>query len=566
MGSIIKKKINNRNYYYYVESKRINGKPKYVNQKYLGSAEKLLEKILVSEAPLQERVLYSDIADFGDVALLYDLASRLHIRELIDQVLPKRKQGVSVGTYLLTAAINRATAPSSTNGLKEWFSGTCLPMLTGLSPNSFTPQNFWNNTGISKSDIEAMENAILKKVITTYDIDTSHIIYDATNFFTYIDTRQECETAKLGHSKEKRNDLRIIGLSLMVAPDCSIPLLHETYPGNRPDATEFRLMMEHLKSRYEIITGKKADVTVVFDRGNNSEDNVNYLASDDFPLHYVGGLRKSQIKELLDVPHDYYVPLTAKALEGQCAYRIEQQVYGRHSTILMVYNPALEEGQMQSIKLNIEKTTLKLLELQQKLMRRAVGKIKKGKKPTTQSVTAKVEDILKTEYMKDIFFYEVIEKDTNIYLTFAASDETLERVRIKYLGKTALFTDRNDFTNEEIVSAYRSAWHVESAFKQLKNTEHLTVRPIFHWTDEKNRVHIFTCVLSYRLCCLLVKELADKGINTNINQLLNEMSNIKRVDTFFGNPDSPEKVQSFTKGSEFAQQIENEYQLKKKYF
>ena len=271
----------------------------------------------------------------------------------------------------------------------------------------------------------------------------------------------------------------------MVAPDCSIPLLHETYPGNRPDATEFRLMMEHLKSRYEIITGKKADVTVVFDRGNNSEDNVNYLASDDFPLHYVGGLRKSQIKELLDVPHDYYVPLTAKALEGQFAYRIEQQVYGRHSTVLMVYNPALEEGQMQGIKLNIEKTTLKLFELQQKLMRRAVGEIKKGKKPTIQSVTAKVEDILKTEYMKDIFFYEVIEKDTNIYLTFAASDETLERVRIKYLGKTALFTDRNDFNNEEIVSAYRCAWHVESAFKQLKNTEHLTVRPIFHWTDEK---------------------------------------------------------------------------------
>jgi hypothetical protein len=64
-------------------------------------------------------------------------------------------------------------------------------MLTGLSPNSFTLQNFWNNTSISKSDIEAMENAILKKVITTYDIDTSHIIYDATNFFTYIDTRQE---------------------------------------------------------------------------------------------------------------------------------------------------------------------------------------------------------------------------------------------------------------------------------------------------------------------------------------------------------------------------------------
>ena len=37
----------------------------------------------------------------------------------------------------------------------------------------------------------------------------------------------------VGHSKEKRNDLRIAGMSLMVSPDFAIPLLHETYPGNR---------------------------------------------------------------------------------------------------------------------------------------------------------------------------------------------------------------------------------------------------------------------------------------------------------------------------------------------
>lgn len=566
MGSIIKKKIKDHNYYYYVESKRINGKPKYVNQKYLGTAEKLLERILTSEAPLQERVLYSDVSDFGDVALLFDIASRLHIRELIDRLVPKRKQGVSVGTYLLAAAINRAVSPSSTNGLKEWFSNTCLPMITGISSNSFTPQNFWNNTDISESDIEDIENVILEKVITTYDIDTSHIIYDATNFFTYIDTMQKCESAKRGHSKEKRKDLRIIGLSLMVAPDCSIPLLHETYPDNRPDATQFRLMMQHLKSRYESITGKKTDVTVVFDRGNNSEDNMNYLESGDFPLHYVGGLKKNQIRDLLDIPYESYVPLGTPALEGQCAYRTEKEIYGRKSTVVMVYNPALEEGQLQGIKLNRESTEKKLLELQQKLMRRASGDVVKGKKPSVESVTDKIENILKIEYMKDIFYYHVIEKDSNIYLTFASSDEALEKVRIKHLGKTVLFTDRHDFTNEEIVSAYRSAWLVESAFKQLKNTEHLTVRPIFHWTDAKIKVHMFTCVLAYRLCCLLVKELTDMGIKTNINQILDEMSGIKRVDTFFGNPDSAEKVQSYTKGSELAQQIEGIYKLKQKYF
>jgi len=45
MPSIIKKKIKGNIYYYYAESKRVNGKPRYVNQKYLGKAETLLEKI-----------------------------------------------------------------------------------------------------------------------------------------------------------------------------------------------------------------------------------------------------------------------------------------------------------------------------------------------------------------------------------------------------------------------------------------------------------------------------------------------------------------------------------------
>ncbi len=566
LGSIIKKKIKKYNYYYYVESKRINGKPKYVNQKYLGTAENLLKKLASMDAPLQTRALHSEVTEFGAVSLVYDIASRLEICKLIDDISPKRKQGASIGEYILTAAINRAVAPTSTNGLQEWYADTCLPMVTGKRPNLFTPQNFWNNTCIPVESIDTMEDVILRKVIDTYSIDMTHIIYDATNFFTYIDTMQKCETAKRGHSKEKRNDLRIIGLSLMVSGDFSIPLLHETYPGNRPDAKQFYIMMEKLKKRYESITGyNKSDVTVVFDRGNNSQDNINFLEDSDFPFHYVGGLKKNQAKELYQIPLDEYVPLSTESLKGQSAHRTEIEIYGRKVTALIVYNPELEKGQLQGILINREKTTKKLLDLQQKLMHRANGKITKGKKPTTNSVTKKAEDILKVEYMKSIFQYEVIESKGHIYLTFASSDKALNQLKERELGKKVLFTDRSDFTNEEIVNAYRSAWHIESTFKQMKNTEHLRVRPVFHWTDEKIRIHIFTCVLAYRLCCLLLKELEDKGIHISINRLLNEMAGIKHVDTFFGDIDKPEKVESFTLGSELAQKIDEVYQLKRKY-
>jgi len=565
MGSIIKKPVKSYTYYYYVESKRINGKPKLVNQKYLGTAEKVLEKVLVAESSLQERVLYSNISDFAAPALLYDIALRNGIASIIDDVIPKRKQGTSTGMYILTAAINRAVAPSSKNRLEHWYSGTCLPMVTGIRPRLFTPQNFWNNTCVTAEQINACEDAILKKVVDAYDIDTSHLIYDATNFFTYIDTMKECEVAKRGHCKSKRTDLRIVGLSLMVTPDCNIPLLHETYPGNTSDAPQFRKMMEQLKQRYESITGKKSDVTVVFDRGNNSEDNIAFLEEGDFPLHYIGGLKKNQLPELYDIPLAAYRAFDAEHLKGVSAFRTTSEVFGRMSTVIITHNQELERGQLQGIGLSREKATNKLLELQQRLMRRAMGEVTKGRKPTVKTIEKNISGILSADFMKDIFAYEIFEKDGNPYLTFASSDEAVENLRVKYLGRTALFTDRVDLTDEEIVTGYRSAWHVEAAFKQMKNTDHLAVRPLFHWTDEKIRVHIFTCVLAYRLCCLLVKELSDIGINTNINRLLDELSELKHVTSFFGDINKPEKVESFTQGSELAQQIAEVYCLKEKY-
>ena len=201
---------------------------------------------------------------------------------------------------------------------------------------------------------------------------------------------------------------------------------------------------------------------------------------------------------------------------------------------------------MQGILINMECAEGKLLELQQKLIRRTAGEITKGKRPTIESVTRNVEKILSSEYMSNIFAYTVEERNGNIYLAYESSNDKLESIRRDYLGKTALFTDRDDFTNEQIVLAYRSAWHVESAFRQMKNPDHLAVKPIFHWTDEKIRIHIFVCVLAYRLCCLLVKELAMQGIYLSFNRLMEEMSHIKRVNTFFGDLKKPQKVEPYT--------------------
>jgi transposase len=566
-GFIFKRTNLSNSYYFYGQNVWINGKSKRVTQTYLGTAEDILDRAKNIGKYLQKNLLYTVEHEFGMVTLLYDLAVRLDLVGIIDSFVPKRRQGASVGSYILTEAINRAVAPTSTSGLEDWYTQTDLPLYTGIKASSFGPQNFWNNTTkIDDNALELMENAIVAKMLGSYDIDVSNLIYDATNFFTYINTKQDSELAKRGDYKSKQNDLRIVGLSLMVSPDFSIPITYDTYPGNINDAKEFSRMVERLKRRFKTLTGAESKITLVFDRGNNSEENINLLASGDNPFHFVGGLKKGQADDLWAVRKEDYTPLVGARFEGQSAYRMEVNVFGRKHTGLIVHNPALEEGQLQGIVANIDKTNAKLNELSRRLAKRADGETVKGRRPTVASVSKAVEDILKTEYMRDIFKYEVVENDKKVHLHYYYSDIELERIRQDILGKTALFTDRSDYSNEDIVTAYRSAWFVERAFRQMKDTDHLTVRPIFHWTDKMIRIHLFTCVLAFRMCCLLTKELADIGIHISIDNLIKTMSEIKRTETFFGDLKSPKKVQGLSICDEVGEQILSHYKLKEKYF
>lgn len=572
MGTIIKKKIKGINYYYYVESKRIDGKSKLVNQKYLGSADKLLQMAMDTGKSIQEQVLYAHEVQFGSVALLYDIANRLGVVDAVDSVVPKRKQGASVGMYILTAAINRAVAPTSKSGLKEWYEGTSLPYITGLKSSLFTAQNFWNNTDISADQLRQIEDILLEKEKEVFGVDLNNLIYDATNFFTYIDTMNPSELAKRGHDKAKRNDLKTVGLALIVTPDFSIPVLSETYPGNRSDSKQFAEMMKQLKERFRTIAGNDEDITLVFDRGNNSEDNLDLIESEGLNLHYVGGLKKNQVPELFTVPKEDYTKLdcpddAVDKYKSLTTYRMEAEVLGRKVTTVIVYNPELEKGQLQGINININKTNADLLDLQGKLLKRAKGEITKGKKPTHESVQKAVEKILKhREFMSDIFDYKILESDGHVLLTFSDSEQKLKTITDEQLGKTALFTDRNDLTDYQIVSAYRSAWHVESSFKQMKDTDFLTVRPIFHWTDPRIVIHIFICVLAYRLCSLLRKELFQKGIECSIDQCLESMNAVNRVTTFYGSVSKPKKIDAFIEGNDIAKRIEEAYGLQQKYY
>lgn len=565
MASIIKKNIKGNDYYYFVESKRVNGKPRYVNQVYLGSAETIKNKL---DAKKTGQPLYSVIEAFGDVCLIYDLAQRLSLVEMLDQCLPKRNQGISLGAYTLIAAINRAVSPTAKINIANWFDKTVLKKLINVPKEGLSCQRFWDNMDlIQDKHIELFEEMFLETATELYPIDTSHLIYDATNFFTFFDAANDSELAKTGHSKESRMNLKIVGLSMMITPDLNMPLLYDVYPGNTHDSVEFKSMIIKMKERYTKITGKPADITISFDRGNNAEDNIRLLEDGAIPFHYVGGLRLSQINTLLEIPKTRYSLLRFTNNETATkVYRTKMDLYNRELTVLVTFDPQLYKKHVHTHEENIIKTRDELEELRQQLLNRAAQNVLKGKPMTEESVSNRLKKILSRDHMSKIFTTNIIINDQpdKPLVTFLLNKKASIAITKKYFGKRAFFTSRHEWTNEEIVGAYNSAWHVEDSFRQLKNTDYFSVRPFFHWTDQKIKVHIFFCILAYRLCCLLKHELKEAGLEVTVNRMLDSVSEIRKVITVFGTNTS-DIVISLSKGDAIAEKILDLYSLRTKY-
>src|SRR5947207_14663304 len=105
-----------------------------------------------------------------------------------------------------------------------------------------------------------------------FGIDAEAMVYDGTNFHTFISsTNGRAHIAQRGHAKNKRFDLRAVGLALACSTDHRIPLAHIATAGNAPGAKVFAESLPKLEARLQAVGLDPACVTVVVAEGNNSE-------------------------------------------------------------------------------------------------------------------------------------------------------------------------------------------------------------------------------------------------------------------------------------------------------
>jgi transposase len=520
--SLYKKVIRNHPYWYARECQRVEGKPRIVWQKYLGKAAAIVGALDAAAGPIpkpREVVL----AEFGAAAALYDLTTQLDLIATIDRHAGKRTQGVSVGTYITLAALNRCLAPTSKARFAAWYAGTSLRRLLPVPAAALTSQRFWQHMGyLEAPQIAAIEQDLTATLIKDFGIDLRCLLYDTTNFATCIDSFNDASTlAQRGKSKQKRSDLRLIGLALLVTREFHLPLFHHVYAGNIHDAPTFASVTEQLLDRYRLFAQHVDGITLVYDKGNNSLDNQR--AVDDTPYHFVGSVSPAQHTDLLAVPRDRFHALAGTDLAGTRAFRTRKMVLGADRTLVVTFNPELFLTQSETILRELRTATHRLHDLH-----RALSTPARGAGRTRAAVEKDVCDILHARHLKDLVRVTLTDPPT-IALTYEVDHVAWTHLQETLLGKNVLFTDQDGWSDEEIVRTYRSQYHIEDAFKRMKDPQFVSWRPLRHWTDQKVRVHAFYCVLALLLAALLRRALAQQRITLSITHILETLSQIKEV-------------------------------------
>ena len=385
MASIVGKKRGNQTYYYLVESARVNGKPRIVQQQYLGSAQEVMARLSGAPAGSPERTQHKK---FGDLAAVWGILERLKVAEAIDAVCGPRRSdaGASVGTYLALATANRVVAPCSKLAFADWWATTAGPRFTKVPVAATDHRRFWDAMDdLDTAKLAAAERAIAAAMVTEFGLDLSGLALDMTNFATFIDSANDrAPIAQRGHAKQKRNDLRLVGLALVVTRDGAIPVTSHAYPGNRPDVTQFGAVLDELTSRYAALfdthgDGDTADTvtrtgpTVVFDAGQNSAANFAHLA--DAGLHYVGSLPPSSFPDLLAIPARRRHPVDPDKYPGLSAYDTRALVFGADRRVVLTHSANLHTKQSAGFDQTLAKTTRALGELAATLAR---GKTRRG--------------------------------------------------------------------------------------------------------------------------------------------------------------------------------------------
>jgi transposase len=521
-----------RPYLYVREIARVNGKPKVISQVYLGSPQRLIE-LAKQNSPSGEFKLKAE--QFGALWIASLLNNDLDIVSIVDDIIPRHsaETGPTIGEYFLYCIWNRMIHPTSKNKLSQWYSKTAIQHIRPVDIHQLTSQRYWEKwERIGEKQIELIAQRFFEQLWQVEKIDADCLLFDTTNYYTFMASQTESELALRGKNKEGRHHLRQIGLGLLVSRKSRLPLYYRMYPGNEHDSHLFQRIMDEM---FGIICGfakTKERLTVVFDKGMNAETNFAQIDNNQ-RIHFITNYSTYFAEDLVTIALERFDPVPIrknKQLEERgelderlLAYRTVGEYWGKERTVIITFNPASARKQNHTFNGKLDALRKSLLEMRMKAR--------------DQAVQWRDQETIRERYLRtcerlhvasEYYTIEFGDKRSTESMSFSKNVYKVEKKRLCF-GKNIIITDNSDWSTADIVQANLDRWEVENRFRLSKNDDYVAVSPFRHWTDRKIRCHLFSCIAAMTYLRRLELRLVQKGISRSAEDIIEDMSHLHSI-------------------------------------
>ena len=504
MAHLHKKIKKGRPYYYIREMARIGGRSKVVNQVYLGSVERILGMALGGNTDLKK----IQVQEFGALWLANMIEQEVGLAGIIDSIVPKgdKETGPSVGEYFLYAAFNRMIDACSKRAMPEWYKATAIQFIRPVAIDVLDSDRFWKKWNrVDEEAVRRIAEKLLDRIAEVEPPTSGCFLFDTTNYYTYMASDTDSELAMRGKNKEGRDWLRQIGLALLVARDTRLPLFYREYEGNRHDAKVFaRVLDEVLSAMHKHGQG---EVTVIFDKGMNAEENISTIDAMEtahFVTTYSAYLAEEYIHVsrgrfgLVDTPKNRQLAEQGRDDDMLVAWRTTGTFWGKQRTVVTTYNPLTATKQRYAFERRLLKLQAALYEFRTKVRDAAAGW--RAQEKIVERYQTLCEELHLPKGLYDLGFDR---ENGRLAMAFRKNYYQIGR-HIDRFGKNVIITDRSEWSTDDIVQASLDRAIVEQSFRQTKDDDLVAVLPIRHFTDDKIRCHILSCIAA--LCYLRLIE------------------------------------------------------------
>src|SRR5205809_260891 len=453
-----------------------------------------------------DRITMEEAREAGAVHAGHQMWHQLGIEAILQGA------GLSERARRLTEAmtLNRLIYPLSEHAMPDWVRRSALGDILKESFSKLDDDALYRNLDRLHPNREYIERELAEREKTLFNLADTVYLYDLTS--TYFEGQAKANSqAKRGYSRDKRPDCKQVVVGLVLDRD-GFPKAHEVFDGNVQDRSTVDKMLDALEKR----TGKKADGTVIVDRGMAYAPDLEQIRKRG--LHYlVAGLQSERNEWLdeLEKEDDWEqvirTPSPRNPFQKKTRVEVKRRQKGDE-----VYILCRSEGRQDKDRAIRETHEGKLLADLRKLQERvAKGRLKKQEK-IHQAIGR-----IKERYPR-VARYHRIEYDSERKSLSSYEETEKKAIAEKLDGSYVLKTDRKDLTADEIWRTYILLTRVEDAFRDMKSP--LMERPIFHHLENRTQTHIFLCVLAYHLLAAIEHRFLQQGVHTSWWTLRQELS------------------------------------------